>query len=134
MSEEIKKIEDMKDEPETETEVKTNKISALLQKVKGFFSRLWVARHKILLAITGAGAIAATSYLKGRMDVADEREAELDRRLDTLSALSGIDKGKAETLEQAQDLVETFGESGVRKAFEDPDFWAKAAEESDVDI
>lgn len=130
MSEEIKKIEGNTDE----TEVAASKISAFWQKVKGFFSKLWAARHKIALAIAGACGIAATSYLKGRMDVADEREAELDRRLETLSLLSGIEAEHAETLEQAQDLVETFGDKGVRKAFEDPAFWDKAAEESDVDI
>ena len=103
--------------------------SKALDGAKTAVGKIWEKRHVIGYGLIGIFAVYAKGHWDGYKRRQEEADKDLDRRMETLSYLTGVEEDVPEVLEQAQELIDDYGVTAVRKAFEDERFYEEILED-----
>lgn len=90
-----------------------------LDGTKTAVGKIWEKRHVIGYGLIGIFAVYAKGHWDGYKRSRQDVDEDLDRRMETLSYLTGVEKEVPKALEQARGLIDDFGVTAVRNAFND---------------
>lgn len=94
-----------------------------LDGTKTAVGKVWEKRHLIGYGLIGIFAVYVKGHWDGYKQRQEEADDDLDRRMETLSYLTGVEEDVPETLEQAQELIDDFGANAVQNALNDDRWW-----------